>query len=78
MEVIDGHYQVLRGALIGTTDRKKRGLVDAGGTTLQWLFCVATERDLEGMNDHLQTLSKETTAIVHAVAHQASMVNDTW
>jgi hypothetical protein len=78
LEVIDGRYQVLRGALIGTTDRRKRGLVDAGGTTLQWLFGVATERDLEGVNDHLQALSKETTAIVHAVAHQASMVNDTW
>jgi hypothetical protein len=33
---------------------------------------------LEGVNDHLQALSKETTAIVYAVAHQASMVNDTW
>jgi hypothetical protein len=78
LEVIEGRYQVLRRALIGTTDRRKRGLVDAGGTTLQWLFGVATERDLEGVNDHLQALSKETTAIVHAVAHQASMVNDTW
>ena len=78
LEVIDDRYQVLRGALVGTTDRKKRGLVNAGGTTLQWLFGVATERDLEGVNDHLQALSKETTAIVHAVAHQASMVNDTW
>ena len=63
LEVIDGRYQVLRGALIGTTDRRKRGLIDAGGTTLQWLFGVATERDLKGMNDHLQALSKETTAL---------------
>jgi hypothetical protein len=76
--VIDGHYQVLSGALIGTTDRRKRGLVDVGVTTLKWLFGVATERDLEGLNDNLQALSKETTEIVHAVSYQASMVNDTW
>jgi hypothetical protein len=30
LEVIDGRYQVLRGALIGTTDRRKSGLVDVG------------------------------------------------
>ena len=74
---IDGRYQVMRGALTGTTDRRKRGLVDVGGTTLQWLFGVATERDFEGLNDHLQALSKETTEIVHAVAYQASMMNET-
>ncbi len=49
-----------------------------GETTLKWLFGVATERDLKGLNDHLQAFSKETTEIVHAVTYQASMVNDTW
>ncbi len=78
LKVVNGRYQTLREALVGPEKRSKRGLVDAGGTALQWLFGVATGRDLEGLNGQLQALGRETTGIIHAVAQQATLVNETW
>ena len=49
LEVVSGRFRTLREALAGPNKRNKRGLVDAGGTALQWLFGVATGRDLEGL-----------------------------
>jgi hypothetical protein len=45
---------------------------------LQWLFGVATGRDLEGLIGQLQALGRETTGGIHAVAQQATLVNETW
>jgi len=67
-KVVSGRYRTLREALVGPNKRSKRGLVDAGGTALQWLFGVATGCDLEGLNE----------GIIHAVAQQATLVNETW
>ncbi|KZR96448.1 Uncharacterized protein APZ42_009206, partial [Daphnia magna] len=47
------------------------------GTALHWLFGVATSQDLEGLNGQLQALGGETSGIVSAVAHQATLVNET-
>jgi hypothetical protein len=33
---------------------------------------------LEGLNGQLQALGRETTGIIHAVAQQATLVNETW
>ncbi|KAK4028178.1 hypothetical protein OUZ56_017440 [Daphnia magna] len=46
-------YETLQGALIRGTIRPKRRLLDAGGSDLNWLFGVATDKSLEGLNDHL-------------------------
>jgi hypothetical protein len=78
LEVVSGRYRTLREALVGPEKRRKRGLVDAGGTVLQWIFGVATGRDLEGMNGQLQALGRETTGSIHAVAQKATLVNETW
>jgi hypothetical protein len=45
---------------------------------LQWLFGVATERHLEELNRELQALGRETTGVIHAMAQQATLVNETW
>jgi hypothetical protein len=52
--------------------------MDVGGSTLQWLFGVATDRDVETLSKQLQTLGRETTGIVHAMSQQATMVIETW
>jgi hypothetical protein len=57
--------------------RSKRGLMDVGGSTLQWLFGVATDRDLETLSKQLQTLGRERTEIVHVMIQQATMVYET-
>ncbi len=51
--------------------------MDVGGSTLQWLFGVATDRDLETLSKQLQTLGRERTEIVHVMIQQATMVYET-
>ncbi|XP_057367096.2 uncharacterized protein LOC130688124 [Daphnia carinata] len=70
-------YDTLREAVAGGPRRAKRGIIDVGGTALQWLFGVATSQDLEELNGQLQALGGETSGIVGAVAHQATLVNET-
>ncbi|XP_057379621.1 uncharacterized protein LOC130701715 [Daphnia carinata] len=70
-------YDTLREAVAGGPRRAKRGIIDVGGTALQWLFGVATSQDLEELNGQLQALGGETSGIVSAVAHQATLVNET-
>ena len=49
--------------------RGKRELMDVvhGGSTLQLLFGMATDRDLESLSNRLLTLGQETTGIVNAI-----------
>ncbi|KZS03803.1 Uncharacterized protein APZ42_033383 [Daphnia magna] len=70
-------YDTMRKAVAGGPRRAKRGIIDVGGTALHWLFGVATSQDLEGLNGQLQALGGETLGIVSAVAHQATLVNET-
>lgn len=70
-------YERLQGPLIRKTIRPKRGLLDARGSALNWLLGVATDKSLEGLNDHLEALAKETSGIVHTMSQQATLVNDT-
>jgi len=78
LDIMRERYRTLREAVGRPEGRSKRGLVDVGGSTLQWLFGVATDRDLESLSNRLQTLGRETTGIVHAIGQQATMVNETW
>lgn len=48
-----------------------------GGTALHWLFVVANNDDHERLDGQLQALELEATGIVNAVAHQATLGNET-
>jgi hypothetical protein len=78
LDILRERYRTLREAVGEPKQRSKRGLMDVGGSTLQWLFGVATNRDLETLSKQLQTLGRETTGIVHAMGQQATLVNETW
>jgi hypothetical protein len=78
LDILRERYRTLREAVGEPKQRSKRGLMDVGGSTLQWLFGVATDRDLETLSKQLQTLGRETTGIVHAMGQQATLVNETW
>lgn len=54
-----------------------RGFIDVGGTALHWLFVVANNDDHERLDGQLQALELEATGIVNAVAHQATLGNET-
>ncbi|KZS05066.1 Uncharacterized protein APZ42_031842 [Daphnia magna] len=73
--IVRERYERLQGVLIRKTIRPKRGLLDAGGSVLNWLFGVAMDKSLEGLNDHLEALTKKTPGIVHAMSQQAKLVN---
>ena len=49
-----------------------------GGSTLQRLFSVATDGDLESLRNRLQTLEQKTTRIVHEISQQVTMGKETW
>ncbi|KZR96170.1 Uncharacterized protein APZ42_009650, partial [Daphnia magna] len=66
----------LKEAISGKQQRKKRGLIDAGGSALKLLFGVAMDRELEELSKHLDSLSKETSGIVSTLAEQATLVNE--
>jgi hypothetical protein len=49
LEIVTERYRTLREALAESEKRRKRCLVDARETVLQWLFGVATGLDLKGL-----------------------------
>ncbi|KAK4006330.1 hypothetical protein OUZ56_011484 [Daphnia magna] len=59
--IIRDRYDTLREAVAGGPRRAMRGIIDVG----------------EGLNRQLQALGGETMGIVHAVVHQATLVNET-
>jgi hypothetical protein len=61
MDILRERYRMLREAVGRPEGRSKRGLMDVGGSTLQWLFGVATDRDLESLSNRLQTLGTGQT-----------------
>ncbi|KAK4037593.1 hypothetical protein OUZ56_029624 [Daphnia magna] len=73
--VVKSRFNHLKEAISGKQQRAKRGLIDAGGSALKWLFGVATDRELEELSKHLESLSKETSGIVSTLAEQATLVN---
>ena len=58
LDILRERYRTLREAVGEPEQRSKRGLMDVGGSTLQWLFGVATDRDLETLSKQLQTLGR--------------------
>ncbi len=64
LETIEKDYFSLKTSL--QQNRQKRGMVDGGGRILNWLFGVSTTEELDKVNNQVEKLSTETTAIVHA------------
>jgi hypothetical protein len=61
LDILGERYRTLREAVGKPEQRSKRGLMDVGGSTLQWLFGVATDRDLESLSKQLQTQVTQVT-----------------
>jgi len=61
---------------ISSTVRNKRGVIDGGGTVLKWLFGVATQTDLEGINEKVTGLTNRQQEIAHLLQQQATVVNE--
>ncbi|KAK4028149.1 hypothetical protein OUZ56_017409 [Daphnia magna] len=76
LRVVKSRFNHLKEAISGKQQRAKRGLIDAGGSALKWLFGVATDRELKELSKHLDSLSKKTSGIVSTLAEQATLVNE--
>jgi len=50
-------------------------VIDGGGTVLKWLFGVATQTDLEGINEKVTGLTNRHQEIAHLLQQQATVVN---
>ncbi|KZS19609.1 Uncharacterized protein APZ42_013879 [Daphnia magna] len=57
--------------------RPKRGVLDAGGSMLKWLFGVTTQADLLDLHNKIETMGKQNREIVHVLDKHASIVNET-
>ncbi|KAI9552541.1 hypothetical protein GHT06_020390 [Daphnia sinensis] len=77
----DSEWVLLRGtkATVCAPRRpiRERGVMDGGGTVLNWLFGVATTDDLVKVNKNIEQLSTESTAIVHALEVHTWLINET-
>ena len=62
---------------IPETQREKRGLIDAGGIALKWLFGVSTQEDLEAAHREMAQIGNKQGAIMHALHHQATLIDET-
>ena len=61
---------------IGSPHRHRRAVIDGGGSVLKWLFGVATQADLTGLNKKISGLTRRENEIVHLMDHQATVVNE--
>ena len=56
--------------------RVRRGLVDAGGTALKWLFGIPEQKDLQMINDKIHTLFDKTQNVKHIIEHPSSIIHE--
>jgi cell division septum initiation protein DivIVA len=75
LETIEKDYLSLKTSL--KKYRQKRGMVDGGGRIPNWLFGVSTTEELDKVNNQVEKLSTETTAIVHAIETHTTLINET-
>ncbi|KAI9557135.1 integrase core domain protein [Daphnia sinensis] len=77
LQIITRSYEGLKATVCAPRrPRRQRGLMDGGGTVLNWLFGVATTDDLVKVNKNIEQLSTESTAIVHALeVHTAQIIS---
>ena len=71
-------FEGLRMSVLGLHGkRQRRGLVDAGGVALNWLFGIAKQKDLDILDRKMARLGTVTEQVVHLVKEHASLVNET-
>ena len=58
-------------------DRVKRGLFDAGGSALKWLFGTATEADTRELHNTLAKMQEKEKGMLSVLKHQATILGDT-
>ncbi|KAK4024461.1 hypothetical protein OUZ56_009884 [Daphnia magna] len=61
---------------IGYPAKQRRAVIDGGGSALKWLFGVATQADLSGLNKKITGLAHRENEIVHLMDQQATVVNE--
>ena len=57
--------------------RRRRGLFDAGGQLLGWLFGTATTTELEEIHSRLEKTESKGVEMVHLMKEQATLLNVT-
>jgi hypothetical protein len=57
-------------------DRVKRGLFDAGGSALKWLFGTATESDTRELHNILAKMQEKEKGMLSVLKHQATILGD--
>lgn len=57
-------------------ERSKRGLINAGGHILKWLFGTPTSEDLEHLNSKVEELKTVSGTLIHSEEHQLSIMKD--
>ena len=56
--------------------RVKRGLFDAGGSALNWLFGTATETETRALQEQLSQMQVQQKGMLTVMKHQASVVGE--
>ncbi|KZS16046.1 Uncharacterized protein APZ42_018256 [Daphnia magna] len=59
---------------IGYPAKQRRAVIDGGGSALKWLFGVATQADLSGLNKKITGLAHRENEIVHLMDQQATVL----
>ena len=59
------------------TPRRPRGLIDAGGKVLKWLFGTVTNEDLEKLSEKVDRVAGSSKELIHLAEDQASLINVT-
>jgi len=71
-----GRYDAMLGAL-SNGPRQKRSPLDGVGSTMKWLFGLATSDDVAQLNTHLMQTDAQSKEVLHLIAQQATIVNET-
>lgn len=58
--------------------RRKRGLINAGGHILKFLFGTPDNADLETINNQINRMSNHNNKMIHLLENQASFLNSTF
>ena len=61
---------------IAGSNRSRRTIIAFAGYTLKWLFGLATQRDLEGINEKIRGLTTRQDEITHLLQQQVTVVNE--
>ena len=70
-------FQEMEKTLKGEKARYKRGLVDAGGKFLRWLFGTASASDLKDLHTRLENMERGNNDVVHLMKEQSPLLNVT-